>query len=62
MDKLKKCPFCGGEAKLYDSVEFGSFIYCTNSDCDIHPMTGNDTETEEVIKIWNTRYTDDTEE
>lgn len=53
MFKLKRCPFCGGEAELRDTGTVHSYywIYCKDcgckQPCSIH--------LESVINTWNTR-------
>lgn len=64
MDKLKPCPFCGGEAILIKASEQDSRlplimydVACNNSDCLVNPNTENRELKEEAIKAWNTRHT-----
>ncbi len=61
MPELKPCPFCGGEAKLYDLLQddgkktwYDYYIECTVC----HSRT-DDGEKMEVIKTWNTRMFED---
>lgn len=56
--KLKRCPFCGGEAKI-KYCNYGSTVYI---ECDIcgSRTADEDVSTEycardEVIKVWNRR-------
>lgn len=60
MDKLKPCPFCGGEARLF--VNDGVRVFCTECGASteilidtLHPtgITGNATKS--VIEAWNRR-------
>lgn len=54
-NKLKPCPFCGGEAEIYNPMpgyESGYGTYCKS--CDSY-FTHGDSE-EEAIKVWNSRY------
>lgn len=55
MADLKPCPFCGGEAKVCDDIEYtvgGYWIEC--KDCHIQtPSKINGKEA--VINYWNTR-------
>lgn len=54
MTKLKRCPFCGGEAKLYEPIEgFHMWVVACNK-CACGTNYDNDTK-EEAIKAWNTR-------
>lgn len=43
-EELKKCPFCGGDAKLDDHV----FAHCDNSGCGAAQWLFH-------VKTWNTR-------
>lgn len=51
--QLKPCPFCGGEANIYQMHFWGTTYTCECSDCGIEtkPM---DTEAE-AIEAWNRR-------
>lgn len=55
MSELKCCPFCGGEAKVCDDIEYtvgGYYVEC--KDC--HIQTPSKIKGKEaVIKYWNTR-------
>lgn len=59
-DKLKKCPFCGGEAKVVeDNIIEGCPQYqvrCKNISCTIRPKTNWGSDRQEVIGHWNNRY------
>lgn len=59
MAELKKCPFCGGEAKFTYSVNGNCMhIHCEDANC-IGSTIMNDYETEaEAIKAWNNRATE----
>lgn len=51
-EKLKPCPFCGGEAKLYYTEFYEEFaVQCTWCKADRY---GYPTE-QEAINAWNTR-------
>ena len=56
MEKLKPCPFCGGEA---DYCYFKIFttkmvkVVCTKCSCELR---AGDVEIEQATKSWNTRY------
>lgn len=53
-EKLKPCPFCGGDAVFNgESYHFGGQVECQNSDCEvIGPF--RDAEHDAVV-AWNTR-------
>lgn len=58
-NKLKPCPFCGGEAELYESKECWR-IYCideNNVDCILGALDYDymKPSRDEAIKAWNTR-------
>lgn len=55
MEKLKPCPFCGGEAKVQRFPRNYS-VYCT--ECGARTMSFKPTE-EEAVEDWNRRVSDD---
>lgn len=56
-EQLRPCPFCGGEANIYQMHFWGTTYTCECSDCGIEtkPM---DTEAE-AIEAWNRRVATD---
>jgi len=64
MDKLKPCPFCGGEAEAFHphSVAGGWYAECyaeyNDGECCEARTAIYDT-AEEAIKAWNTRAQED---
>jgi hypothetical protein len=53
-EKMKPCPFCGGEPKC-NFVHWGRWIvYCAKHDCPARPHTEHK-ERCEAIAAWNTR-------
>ena len=58
-DKLKPCPFCGGEATLVEDIyndQLYNYVICSNDDCNAN--TGRcDTEDEAITK-WNKRVSE----
>lgn len=62
MDKLKPCPFCGGEWKLRETT-YGNnidayFVWCANPRCDVRPITKYRRFRKEAIEAWNRRAND----
>ena len=59
MAELKKCPFCGGEVKIYsESVDAETEVYhfeCNNCNSDTY---FDFCDKEEAIEAWNTRATE----
>lgn len=56
-EKLRRCPFCGGEAEVWVSdVTDRAVIYCKV--CDARIMKPNE---QEAIEAWNRRYKGDKE-
>ena len=51
MEQLKKCPFCGGEAKLYGYTAF--WVCCENEECNVDSDVYESRE--KAITTWNTR-------
>lgn len=53
MNELKKCPFCGGEARWWDTEDekYPYQIYCTHCYCGTDKMAHE----EYAIERWNTR-------
>ena len=61
MEKLKSCPFCGGEALLRKVPnENRYYVRCGNNECPIHVSTCMRETEEEAIEIWNRRASNDT--
>lgn len=62
-EKLKYCPFCGGNAELRYSDEFGCLVQCKNCDMGTHNGFNNKYSGYEkrAIDFWNTRYTSEEE-
>lgn len=53
--KLLPCPFCGGEAYLYEDKKCDIYSVGCKNCCDIEPITRVCESKEEAIKLWNTR-------
>lgn len=55
--KIKECPCCGGEARIFKEGCFNWYsVKCTDKICNIGtPLCGT---VNEAIKIWNNRYKD----
>lgn len=61
---LKACPFCGGKAKVEKYATNTVYVYCTQCGIrtrDLKPDTDY-CANEELVKKWNTRYTEQTME
>lgn len=60
MDKLKSCPFCGGEATLaHDLHGTVSYIKCNDVCCGVHgrkfPVSSGYASDEKAVEFWNNR-------
>jgi hypothetical protein len=62
MDKLKPCPFCGSEAKVYAFMDGGICIKCLNCYCQTQATSdfciadaSKESAYEKVVKAWNRR-------
>ena len=54
-ERLKPCPFCGGEAAYYPNIYApGGSIFCLNRDCILHIRIEFHSK-EEAYQTWNTR-------
>ena len=70
MEKIRRCPFCGSEAKLYTTAN-GVAVSCTNRydcgcrtkwymDVDVNKwIRGNKVSIEKAIEAWNRRADND---
>lgn len=62
MVKLKPCPFCGGEAKIWVAEKgVKSIISCTTPHCGFHRHSYNNGDTDEhaalrLTTAWNSRF------
>ena len=58
-EKLKSCPFCGGEARVTGSESLGSvnyyYVYCTECNTCTDEYAGR----QSAIEAWNKRVADD---
>lgn len=57
MDKLKPCPFCGGEANVQE-IEYDKtyFVRCSNiKKCSVLPYTFSFANITDAIDAWNRR-------
>jgi Lar family restriction alleviation protein len=56
MDKLKPCPFCGGEAEiLYLDYSREHYVECRNKYCHLDVATDLSKTKKTAIKHWNKR-------
>lgn len=53
--KLKSCPFCEGEAEIFEDEPKQFYVACTNPECKCEACLPFATTKEEAIKAWNTR-------
>ena len=51
MEKLKPCPFCGGEARVMD-MGYPHWVYCTKCGAKVHGRTNDE---KDSIEAWNRR-------
>ncbi len=51
MTDLKPCPFCGGEANLFDHGDEYCLVACSGCCVRTHDGTAD-----EVIAVWNRRF------
>ena len=55
-EKLKPCPFCGGEALLWEIKDCDCYrVFCTKCPC----CMGINLEKDEAIEAWNRRVDDE---
>lgn len=57
-EKLKLCPFCGGDAKVICNYEVRPYLFaiaCSNPVCDVSAGTMDEASAEQAAKCWNTR-------
>lgn len=66
MEKLKPCPFCGGEAKYFVFSDGGVCVKCMDCYCQTAARTDDsisfckqNNSVEAVTKAWNRRANDD---
>ena len=66
-EELKPCPFCGGEATLFQikcithsNGGAGMFqVKCVNLQCNVSPKTMYESSKDEAIVAWNRRANDE---
>lgn len=54
-EKLKPCPFCGGEAKIQEYNGGFAAVGCSNGRCYMHPHAFGFASAEDAIQKWNRR-------
>lgn len=59
MNKLKQCPFCGGEANLSFNISFGFIPWCSNVLCILNELCAGYATEEEAANAWNRRANDE---
>ena len=64
VNKLEKCPFCGSNAAMFESIRYKNdpeiewIVYgveCQNKDCIAHQDQKFYSTEEQAMKAWNTR-------
>jgi hypothetical protein len=55
MSELKRCPFCGGEAIIYEDEENSCYMIGCRECCAVEPMTEWCESKENAIAQWNYR-------
>ena len=63
-NKLKPCPFCGGEAGVFeikgiDNDLISYIVGCLESSCKIRPSVQRELDKQGVIDLWNRRSNND---
>ena len=59
-EKIKPCPFCGGDTHLTKSIIEGAWeISCDNNKCKVVVCTYPEKEKKSVIAAWNRRAEND---
>ena len=57
IEKLKPCPFCGGEAEVRKFTETKFFVQCFFVQCKSCLIGTTFKSEHEAVKVWNRRYT-----
>lgn len=54
---LRKCPFCGGKARIAKNSFEEYWVECTGNKgwCNVYPRTWNYETMDDVIEAWNRR-------
>ena len=63
-DKLKPCPFCGGEAGLFEVKGIGNdlkgyMVGCMEDLCEVRPSIQKELDKQGTIEAWNRRADND---
>lgn len=54
MEKLKPCPFCGGEPEILE-ISYYTYVKCMNAKCAINPITPGYLDADRTVHEWNKR-------
>ena len=58
MEELKRCPFCGGEAKLM-KMGYPHWVYCEDCGARVHGRVVGEVDGEKAsVEAWNRRVND----
>ena len=52
MSELKPCPYCGGDAEVYETIK-GYTVMCSNGEC--VELQTSDWTMSKAVSLWNTR-------
>ena len=54
-ERLRECPFCGGEGNVSLNTCYGFVPWCSNEDCILNENTKGFSTKEEAVNAWNNR-------
>ena len=59
MSELKRCSFCGGNARLTYNTYGSHYVQCDSVSCSIKPVTWIYTTEDKAVEAWNKMVTDE---